>query len=76
MFCAIDFRFIFDYTLIISKINRKSNNKLSTIMKIHLETIQDLAGFAAENVKSGNIAKILSRALLTSDDPEFYMYSE
>jgi len=44
-------------------------------MKIHLNTVQDLAGFATENVKSGNMAKILSRALLTSDDPEFYMYA-
>lgn len=45
-------------------------------MKIHINTVQDLAGFAAENVKGGETVKVLTRALLTSDDPEFYQYSE
>ena len=45
-------------------------------MKIHIDKVQDLAGFVAENVKGGETVKVLTRALLTSDDPEFYQYSE
>lgn len=45
-------------------------------MKLHFDKVQDLAGFAAENVKGGETVKVLTRALLTSDDPEFYQYSE
>lgn len=45
-------------------------------MKFHFEKVQDLTGFAAENVKGGETVKVLTRALLTSDDPEFYQYSE
>ena len=45
-------------------------------MKIHIDKVQDFAGFAAENVKGGETVKVLTRALLTSDDPEFYQYSE
>jgi len=42
----------------------------------HFNNVQDLAGFAAENAKGGDTVKVLTRALLTSDDPEFYQYSE
>src|SRR3989338_6993782 len=45
-------------------------------MKFHFDNVQDLAGFAAENVKGGETVKVLTRASLTSDDPEFYQYSE
>lgn len=46
-------------------------------MKLHFDKIQDFAGFAAENSKIGETTvKILTRALLTSDDPEFYKYTE
>lgn len=45
-------------------------------MKFHLDKVQDFAGFAAENVKGGETVKVLTRALFTSDDPEFYQYSE
>ena len=45
-------------------------------MKFHLNKVQDLAGFAAENMKNGETVKVFTRALLTSDDPEFYQYSE
>jgi len=45
-------------------------------MKFHFDKVPDLAGFAAENSKGGDTAKVLTRALLTSDDPEFYQYSE
>ena len=45
-------------------------------MKFHFDNVQDLAGFAMENVKGGETVKVLTRSLLTSDDPEFYQYSE
>jgi len=45
-------------------------------MKIHIDKAQDLSGFAAENVKGGEMLKVLTRALLTSDSPEFYQYAE
>ncbi len=45
-------------------------------MKFHFENVQNLAGFAAENVKGGETVKVLTRASLTSDDQEFYQYSE
>ena len=46
------------------------------MMKFHFNKVQDLAGFAAENAKSGETVKVFTRALLTSDDSEFYQYSE
>jgi hypothetical protein len=46
------------------------------MIKFHFEKVQNLAGFAAENVKDGDTAKVLTRAILTSDEPEFYHYSE
>lgn len=45
-------------------------------MKLHLDKVQDLAGFAAENAKDADTVKVLTRGLLTSDDPEFYEYTE
>lgn len=45
-------------------------------MKFHLDKVQNLAGFAAENAKVGDTVKVLTRALLTSDDPNFYQYIE
>jgi hypothetical protein len=45
-------------------------------MKFHLDKVEDMAGFAVENAKPGDILPILVRARLTSDDPEFYQYSE
>jgi len=45
-------------------------------MKIHLNQVQDLAGFAIENTLGGKSVKVLTRSLLTSDDPDFYLYSE
>ncbi|HLD27092.1 MAG TPA: hypothetical protein VJB63_04005 [Patescibacteria group bacterium] len=45
-------------------------------MKFHFYNVQDLSGFAAENAKGGEPVKILTRALLTSDNLEFYQYSE
>lgn len=43
-------------------------------MQIHIEKSDNLIGFAIENVASQNMAKILTRASLTSDDPDFYKY--
>jgi hypothetical protein len=45
-------------------------------MKFHFDAVQDFTGFAAENTKGGDTVKVLTRALLTSDDPGFYQYSE
>src|SRR5213594_2114239 len=45
-------------------------------MKIHLNQVGDMAGFAAENAKGGDTFTIMVRARLTSDDPDFYQYSE
>ncbi len=45
-------------------------------MKFHIQKIQDIAGFATENAKAGDTLGVLTRAILTSDEPEFYQYSE
>ena len=44
--------------------------------QIHLDRVQDLAGFVTGNVEKGKTALVLARASLTSDDPEFYTYIE
>ncbi len=44
--------------------------------KIHLDQVQDFAGFSTKNVKKGETAKILTRASVISDEPEFYTYTE
>ncbi len=44
--------------------------------KIHLDKIQNLAGFAAKNVKKGKTAKLIVRASLISDEQEFYTYTD
>ena len=45
-------------------------------MKFYFDKVQDLAGFAMENKQGGETIKVLTRDLLTSDDQEFYRYSE
>lgn len=45
-------------------------------MHIHIKQTKNLGGFATENVGPGGTAKILARATLTSDEPEFYKYTE
>ena len=45
-------------------------------MHVHLKKTKNLGGFVTENVRSGGTAKVLARATLTSDDPEFYKYIE
>jgi hypothetical protein len=41
---------------------------------VPLTSVPDLAGFAAENVQGPGTARVLTRALLTSDEPEFYTH--
>lgn len=43
---------------------------------IKLKNVQPIAGFAAEDVGPGERGKILVRAFVTSDQPEFYLYAE
>jgi hypothetical protein len=45
-------------------------------MKFHLDKVADMAGFAAENARPGEMFGVLVRARVTSDEPEFYQYSE
>lgn len=45
-------------------------------MKIHLNKVTDFAGFSTENVKNQDTVKVLVRAALTSEDEEFYGYTE
>lgn len=45
-------------------------------MNFHLKAAQDIVGFSTENALGGSTVKVLSRARLTSDDPEFYLYTE
>lgn len=42
----------------------------------HLDSVQNLAGFAPVNVEKGNYFWLLTRASITSDEPEFYEYIE
>lgn len=45
--------------------------------KIHLDKVENLAGFALERADPGaSSVKVLTRAALTSDEPEFYTYIE
>src|SRR5262249_47277445 len=41
---------------------------------IHLDSVQDIVGFVVENTKGPDPVRVLARALLTSDEPEFYTY--
>lgn len=45
-------------------------------MIFHLKSVQDFIGFSTENAAGGSSVEVLSRARLTSDDPDFYLYSE
>lgn len=48
---------------------------ISTVMRhIHLARVENFIGFATENVEEGETVKILTRASVTSDEPEFYTY--
>jgi len=43
---------------------------------IHLSRVQNIVGFAAENVNEKESVEVLTKALLTSDQKEFYEYIE
>lgn len=50
---------------------------ISTVMRhIHLARVENFIGFATENAEEGETVKILTRASVTSDEPEFYTYTE
>jgi len=43
---------------------------------IRLSQVQDMVGFSVENAKKGEQVKVLTKASLISDQPEFYTYAE
>lgn len=45
-------------------------------MHIHLNKAASISGFAAENIMTGNIVKVLVRASIISDEQEFYIYTD
>lgn len=45
-------------------------------MKIHLDKVENIVGFAITNESEGEYARILTKAAITSDDPQFYSYIE
>jgi hypothetical protein len=45
-------------------------------MKIHLDKVENVVGFAITNASEGEYARILTKAAITSDDPQFYSYIE
>ncbi|HUT22417.1 MAG TPA: hypothetical protein VMX18_03365 [Candidatus Bipolaricaulota bacterium] len=45
-------------------------------MKFYFDKVDNLAGFSTKNVKDGEVAEILIRAKLTSDEPVFYKYMD
>lgn len=49
---------------------------LENINHFHLDNVENVIGFTLENSKQGEIAKILNRVAITSDETEFYTYIE
>lgn len=45
-------------------------------MKFHFNKVDNLAGVVVENTKGPGIVKVRTRAKITSDEPEFYDYSD
>lgn len=45
-------------------------------MKFHSDRVEDWTGFATGNAQGGDSVTLLTRGLITSDDPEFYHYTE
>jgi hypothetical protein len=43
-------------------------------MQFHFDKIEDFVGFSISNAKAGESVKILYRAIMTSDNPDFYRY--
>jgi hypothetical protein len=53
-------------------LNFGANEHIIRNMKIHLDKVQDVAGFATGNAEKGGQVKVLARASIASDQPEFY----
>ena len=43
---------------------------------ISLSKVQDIGGFATENAEKGEQKKVLTKGAVTSDQKEFYIYTE
>ena len=54
------------------------NMNIENIMHFHFDKVENITGFVTKNVKvkKGDLVEILSRASITSDQPEFYIYIE
>jgi len=46
------------------------------IMKLHIKQARNFIGFSLKNIKKGEKIKVLVKAGITSDDPNFYHYIE
>ena len=65
-------------------IDNKRLSKMGEIMDIvgesrihfHLAAVQDIAGFSMTNIEKEHYAWILTKASITSDEPDFYKYIE
>ena len=44
--------------------------------RLHLDKVEKIAGFTIQDVHPGEIAPILVRASLISDQPEFHLFTE
>ena len=57
---------------------RSSTPDIVTLNPYHirLRHVERLLGFSVEDVAPNGIAKVLARAFVCSDDPEFYLYSD
>jgi hypothetical protein len=44
------------------------------VRSFHFDKVEDLAGVTIENANPGEMVKVLTRAMVTSDDPEFFVY--
>ena len=52
------------------------NNSQGNGLHFHLEKVQDIGGFSTVNAKPGEYVWLLTRASITSDEPNFYKYIE
>jgi hypothetical protein len=55
---------------------KTKHEKEDNMTHIHLNKVEDIAGISLENATGGQHVKVLCRASLTSDDPDFYAYAE
>jgi len=43
-------------------------------MKIHFDKVENAVGFTVSNTKEGETTEVLTKAVITSDEPQFYQY--